>query len=217
MSAITLTAEEKDLATSLRSTIVFIRNEIANRNRNLRSQIEEMGQIAHRLHVSLSNRGIPPKHRKHMLDNRGTSADDPAFYNHVHPAEDLLKFIGDTTSNNDPPDRTIGHEFIVNIHSQRWGHEDTYELVRTVEGWTVHFMSSGGECNERGEPHLYDALDHDGITYPSSLPDYLAEVWRRAASEGLSAEEVQAALDQLAAWVSSVEKSRPSDGLFKTY
>lgn len=43
-----------------------------------------------------------------MLENRGVPVEDIEFYNHIHPVDDLLKFIDDINANDDPEDTTIG-------------------------------------------------------------------------------------------------------------
>ena len=55
----------------------------------------EMAETAHELHMSLKDSGNEPKHHKYMLENRGVPVEDIEFYNHIHPVDDLLKFIDD--------------------------------------------------------------------------------------------------------------------------
>ena len=56
---------------------------------------------------------VKPKHRSIMIKNRRCKPDDPAFYNHIHPIEDLLAFMDNPHANDDPIDKTIGKEFIM--------------------------------------------------------------------------------------------------------
>lgn len=55
-----------------------------------------------------------------MLENRGVSVEDIEFYNHIHPVDDLLKFIDDVNANDDPEDTTIGKKFTLKIYTRRW-------------------------------------------------------------------------------------------------
>lgn len=159
---------------------------------------------------------VKPKHHKYMIENRECSPDDPEFYNHFHPVEDLLAFIDDPHANDDPEDQTIDHEFKFRVYSRRWGHYDTYTIKRTVEGWNISFMAEGAKSKEDGSPGLYKCLNHDSINYPEELPGYLEWLWRKAEERGLSHKEVQASLDALAEWVSNCEKTTPR-GIFREW
>lgn len=59
-----------------------------------------------------------------MLENRGVPVEDVEFYNHIHPVDDLLKFIDDVNANDDPEDTTIGeNEAIAGYHGATKGRE----------------------------------------------------------------------------------------------
>ena len=216
-----LTESEKTLHEQLRALTESVRiqgQELMKKGRRdgfeeINSKIGEMAKLAHHLHLALLKRdpSLEPRHHAYMIRNRGSSPRDPEFYDHFHPVEDLLKFIDDRDANDDPEDTTLGEEFTFEIYSQRWGHPDTYRLVRTPTGWNVHFISIGGPCDPRGEPYLYENLRHDSISYPSTLPDHLEELWRHASAEGggLTREQVQDRLDGLAKWVSETERNAP--------
>jgi hypothetical protein len=152
---------------------------------------------------------VKPKHHKYMIENRGVSPDDPEFYNHVHPIQDLLKYIKDPHANDDPEDQTIGHEFEMNVYSRRWGHTDRYRIKRTFNGWEVYFISIGGICNKKGQPFLFENLNHDGINYPEELPGYVEWLWYQAKELGLTHDQVQEAINQLTEWVNLCESNSP--------
>ena len=217
-----LLEHERVLRDGIRDHLDVIKRRIKSHDvsGDLRELIAEMGALAHELHESLRQRDseLEPRHHKYMVRNRGMQPRNPRFYEHVHPVEDLLKFIQDRDANVDPADQTIGVEFTFSVFSRRWGHDDTYQITRTAEGWEIHHMSIGGPCNKRGEPALYSNFRQDSINYPEALPGYLEYLWDEASDDGsgLSAEEVQAALDALAAWVSVTEKESPG-GLFRAY
>ena len=175
----------------------------------------EMGERAHQLHTKLKARGILPKHHAYMIRNRDLEPDHPEFYMHVHPIEDLLAFIENPHANDDPQDQTIGDKFDFRVYSRRWGHDDTYRLTRTASGWDIAHMAIGGPCDKGGRPFLFQNLDQDFIRYPVGLADSLEWLWEKAASEGLSHEQVQEALQQLADWVSETEKSGPNGGVWE--
>lgn len=216
---IDLKPHEKVLEEGVRTQLDVVKRRIQSHDvgGDLRELIAEMGAQAHELHESLRKRGLEPRHHRYMVRNRGMESRNPHFYEHVHPTEDLLKFIKDRDANADPVDQTVGTEFTFRVYSRRWGHDDTYRITRTADGWDVAHMAIR-PCNKRGEPALYAKFRQDSINYPEALPGYLEYLWDEASNEGsgLSAEDVQAALDALAAWVSETEKGSP-EGLFKAY
>lgn len=179
--------------------------------------LREMGQKAHELHIALKVRALEPKHHAYMLKNRELPADDEEFYMHVHPVEDLLRFIEDTSANDDPEDQTIGHEFTLSVYSRRWGHNDTYGLTRIETGWDVNLTHSG-PCDKAGRPFLYSNFDNDLVHYPAGIGGYLEWLWVRASEQGLSHEAVQEALDQLAEWINvTSHNAPPRDGVWESY
>ena len=177
------------------------------------NEIEQrMGKNARKLHMSLHFRGIEPRHHAYMIKNRELQPDDPKFYVHVHPVEDLLKFIEDDRANDDPVDQTIGHDFKFRVYSKRWGHDDTYTIQRTEDGWLLKEGIEKGPCDKTGHPFLFRLLDHDSIDYPHGLRDRMEWLWIKASVDGLSHEDLEVALQQLADWVSLTVREKPSGG-----
>ncbi|MEI6072011.1 MAG: hypothetical protein WCS31_09480 [Verrucomicrobiae bacterium] len=179
--------------------------------------IMEAGERAHRLHMALKERGHEPRHHGYMIKNRELQPDDPDFYMHFHPLEDLLKFLDDEHANDDPLDQTLGKEFTFRVFSRRWGHEDDYNINRNADGWTVTHAMIGGLCDKGGRPFLFENLRHDLIQYPEGLDGWLEWLWNRAASQGLTFEQVQEGLQQLADWVSDTERNAPGGGIWEGY
>ena len=112
-----------------------------------------------------------------MIENRGMQPDDPDFYLHFHPIQDLLKFLDDEHANDDPRDQTIGAEFSFRVFTRRWGHDDTYKVIRTKDGWDISHIAIGGPCDksgkhqERGHPRRgvggeWPARGHAGAQKP---------------------------------------------------
>lgn len=179
--------------------------------------IEEMGKDAHELHILLKKRGYEPKHHAYMIKNREAQPEDPKFYMHIHPVEDLLAYIEDTHANDDFQDQTVGQEFEFRVYSRRWGREDTYKIKRTEGGWDLLPPSRGGPCDKGGQPFLFEKLRQDQIQYPNDLDSWLERLWDQAATKGLSREEVQQALKELADWINSIEKNTPSGLVWESY
>lgn len=211
-----LTPKEQEMRTYIEKRVskasdAFAKGDLGD---DLDRWILEAGQKAHELHIALKKRGLEPKHHAYMVDNRGMPADHRNFYLHFHPLEDLLKFLEDPHANDDPVDQTIGDQFTFAVYSRRWGHSDHYRLTRTETGWQVGFKMIGGPCDKGGRPFLFENFRQDNIQHPSDLPGWLEWLWEQAKDQGLSHEQVQAALQQLADWVSTVEKSSPDGGVW---
>jgi hypothetical protein len=185
--------------------------------RDLDKWILEAGEKAHELHLSLKARGHEPKHHAYMIENREMPADHPDFYMHFHPLEDLLKFLNDPHANDDPEDQTLGVEFKFSVYSKRWGRDDTYRITRTEVGWDVRHIMIGGPCDKEGRPFLFENFRQDHIQHPSGLGGWLEWLWDQASEQGLSHEAVQQALQELADWVSTVERSRPTGDVWFGY
>ncbi|MCK4606819.1 MAG: hypothetical protein KAU35_05940 [candidate division Zixibacteria bacterium] len=181
---------------------------------DIRTLIQEMGKMAHQLHMALKGRGHKPNHHKYMIKNRDMPSDDPEFYMHVHPVEDLLAFIKDPHANDDPEDQTIGHEFTFVWFSKRRNRSETNKLTRTETGWDI-LATLRGPCNKAGRPFLYSNFTNDMIHYPAELEGYLEWLWVQASEQGLPHEVVQEALEQLANWVEATSHSAPSGGVWE--
>lgn len=171
-----------------------------------------MGQVGHQLHMSLSPH---PKHHAYMIENRRMPTTDPRFYEHYHPCQDLLAYLEDPSANDDPIDHTMGDSFDLKVWSNRFGHYDKYLLTRNQDGWEVQFMSHQGQGDKGGEPALQHALTHDSISYPRTLDSKMSTIWEQAKNLGLTHDEVQDAINQVAHWISETERNEPTDGIFQ--
>lgn len=177
--------------------------------------LKKAAELAHQLHKSLTDRGIEVKHHGYMLKNRGVPPENPKFYQHYHPIEDLLAFLEDPSANDDPEDKTLGVEFDFKVYSRRWDREDRYKLTRNAGGWYVEFHGIKGQCNKQGWPYLYRNFDQDYIQYPEGFGRRLESLWRRAADDGLTKEQVQQGLSDLADWINVTEKNVPHTGIWE--
>jgi len=214
MSAIKLSKEQQNSRNRIEKILVQLKEDTQTNNLpDVESQalFDEMASISHQLHMSLNP---SPTHHESMIKNRGMKADNPQFYRHIHPTEDLLNYLDDSAANDDPIDVTIGDEFYMSIHSNRWGHRDRYTLIRTPSGWDASFMSYSGSGNQEAEPIITGIMTQDSISYPRNIGSYMYSIWNRAKNEGLSHQEVQQLLDQLADWISLCEESAPRQILY---
>jgi len=205
--------EVQDLKKELKSIFDLVLEKVMNSKFNIKVQEDKKNwDLMCTKAVELHKIAKPtPRHHKYMIKNRGVEPDNPSFYNHIHPIEDLLKFIDDPTANDDPEDQTIDHVFDLTVFSRRWGHDDTYKLKRTKRGWHVSYIAIAGGCDKRGNPYLYKNLNQDSINYPKDLPGYLEWLWDQSEEKGLSHQEVQEALNKLGKWISVCEQNSPDD------
>lgn len=209
-------AKKDDLRKEIEEKLKQVKDLISNNKWNIKGEEcsklwDEMVSKAVELHKI-----VKPKHHKYMIENRGYKPDDPEFYNHIHPIEDLLAYMDDPHANDDPEDQTLDHEFQLRVYSRRWGHDDIYSIKRISDGWFVSHLAINGKCDKKGEPVLFKNLNQDYINSPKKLGDYMERLWTSAAEKGLSHQEVQEALDLLGEWVTNCEKSTPK-GIFQGY
>lgn len=214
--SIQLQPAEEDLRLKIEKRVKLARKAFSESRlgEDVQKVILEGGELAHKLHMLLKDRGLEPKHHGYMIRNRELQPDDPEFYMHFHPLEDLLKFIENPDANDDPKDQTIGEEFEFRFFNRRWGHDDTYRITRTEVGWAVRHIAIGGACDKGGHPYLFENLDQDFVAYPSKLDWRLEWLWDQAEKQGLSKNDVQQALQELAEWVSTTENSAPTAGVW---
>lgn len=217
-NAISLSEEQKKLKEKLeklnKRAWDIISNHISSQT-EINKVFHNMAKTAHDLHMSLKESGCEPKHHRYMIENRGVPVEDIEFYNHVHPVDDLLKFIDDVNANDDPEDTTIGKEFELKIYTRRWGHYDTYKVIRTEDGWEVKglMIANSGKCDKSCSPYLFNNLKHDTVCYPHQIGEFMEYLWDKAA-EGLTEDEVRECFEMLSEWISSCEMNTPR-GIFE--
>ena len=104
------------------------------------------------------------------------------------------------------------------VYTRRWGHEDRYTIKRTIDGWYCGHMSINGKCKKNGEGGLFDNLDHDAVFYPQEGVEYAMQKLWEAADEGeIDFQEMEKRLQEIADWISTVEKSIDSQPEWVNY
>ena len=202
-----LNEQQQQLRQSIEENLEIVNQAIHGRpHENHDEAFRKMAEAAHELHMSLTPH---PKHRGYMIENRELEADHPEFYAHVHPVEDLLAYLDDTSANDDPVDSTLGAEFYMDIYSRRWSGKDRYTLIRNADGWHVSHLSYEGQAGKNALEVLEPSLMHDSISYPRNLGSVIEDVWEQAADSGLSHEEVQNMLTEVAEWINAAEQNYP--------
>lgn len=180
-------------------------------------ELGALRDLAIRLHQSLKAHGHEPRHHAYMVHNRGVQPDHPDFYLHIHPIRDLIEFTMNPRANDDPEDQTLGHDFELPIFSRRWKHEDPYRLTRTKSGWDLGTLSvaRSGKCDKSARPHFFVSLEHDSVQYPVGTGDWFQWLWDRASQKGLSHDDVQQALNDIARWINETERHAPCTGVWE--
>ncbi len=87
--------------------------------------------------------------------------------------------------------------------------EDTYYFEWQNDGWHIGHIAISGPCEPNGTPFLYTNFHHDGVSYPSTIGDFLDWLWRQIRDEEVQSNQAQTLLQELADWVSACEHAEP--------
>lgn len=152
-----------------------------------------------------------PIYEEQTIINRQCTPEEDLleYYNHYHTLEDLYKVIkGEKIDlNNKNGDITLNKPFKFEIYTNRWNHYDTYIFERTMYGWEIFYFDTY-KCLKNGENGLFTLLNHDYVFYPKEGVAYaLEKLWEKADNGELSIENLQVKLQEVAEWISDVERS----------
>lgn len=153
-----------------------------------------------------------PIYSEQMIINRGIIPEEniEEYYNHYHAIQDLyFEIVGRGIDyKNIGGDCNLDKEFTVNIYTSRWGHDDMYEIKRTVEGWHLSFLSYTGNFDKNGEGMFFEALNHDSVFFPKDAVGYaLNTLWDEADSTSMDSEELKYKFLQIINWINEIEKA----------
>lgn len=96
------------------------------------------------------------------------------------------------------------------VYSNRWGHQDRYQIEFTPEGWIINHKSINGPCNPSGEQALFMNLEQDHISYPVDVGSFLEHLWQEIKDGSIqNPEEIQTKLCEIGEWISICERSIP--------
>ena len=209
MAVVELDEQQQQLRRVIEENLRIARNFQSQSSEITQQAFQQMKTAAHELHMQLEPK---PTHHRYMIENRGMQSDHPEFYNHIHPVEDLLTYLDDTSANDDPIDHTLGDVFEFRLYSNRYGHYDNYQLTRTIDGWHTSVLSYNGEDRLEEEMNvLYSAMRHDSISFPRNVDSYMTSIWTTARDQGLEHDQVQELLNRVAHWISETEINAPTD------
>jgi len=155
--------------------------------------------------------GMLPIISKWLMINSGRFPENDIinFYDHYDMLTALLNEIrGRGKTMETKGDDTLNKEMPFSVYTRRWGHSDVYQIERTIDGWEVHHIAINGKCAKDGEGALINNLHHDCIFFPEDgVKCALTNLWDDAEAGNLTLEELQKRLQQIADWISSVEKA----------
>ena len=173
------------------------------RYEKIEKRLMEIIPVLHWGHLPILN--------KYLLHNRG-----------INPEEDSLKFYcdfdcmkaildeieGRSQIMSIKSDDTIGKKITFEVYTRRWGHSDIYRMQRTIDGWLCNHMAINGKCEKSGEGALFNNLNHNCVFYPEEAVMFAMEkLWETADEGEIDLVELQNRLQQIADWISSVEKA----------
>lgn len=169
--------------------------------------IQEGIQLAKKLHWKYL-----PIYDEQTMKNRGCLPEDniDEYYNHYHTIEDLYeetigKEIKFDLLNGD---ETLNKEVDFKVYTVRWNSYDTYRVKRTIYGWEVRYLSILPKTLKDGTGGLFDNLRHDSVFFPEEGVAYAMEqIWDLADSGKLSFNEMKEKLEEVAVWISDVERN----------
>lgn len=155
--------------------------------------------------------GMLPILSKWLMINSGKLPENDVimFYDHYDMLTALLKEIrGRGQIMENKGDETLSKEMNFSVYTRRWGHKDVYRIERTIDGWETRHIAINGKCTKNGEGALMINLHHDSVFFPEEGVKYaLSDLWELAEDGKLTLEDLQQKLQQIADWISSVEKA----------
>lgn len=187
--------------------------ECENEENWMRFDAEKLNEIYDELKsvIPILHWGALPIIDKWLMINGGRLPEDDLidFYNHYHTLTALYKELkGEGKCMSTIGDDTLDKEMTFSVYSRRWGHKDNYRIKRTVNGWYVSHIAINGECDKDGSNILFANLKQDYIFYPEdAIKHAMEKLWEEADEGELDLEELQERLQQVADWITALEKT----------
>lgn len=155
--------------------------------------------------------GLLPIFPEYLIENSETIPENRIleFYYHYHMLTALLEEVkGKGVNLSMKGDLNLNKPLTFSVYSRRWGQTDTYYMERTIDGWNVRHISINGRCEKNGEGTLFANLRHDSIFFPKEgVMNALESLWDLADENEMSVAELQEKLQQIANWISTMEKT----------
>ncbi|AJD91992.1 hypothetical protein JMA_26750 [Jeotgalibacillus malaysiensis] len=186
-----------------------------NKNEDLQLLLHDGALLAEKIHwISL------PIFKEVYMSNAGMLPEEnlEEYYFHFHTIEDLYREITNDVKKvhwkSVQGDINLNKKMKMKIYTNRWGRHDYYTVQRTIEGWIISFLTfQNVKCKVNGESldtdtGFYEILRHDSVQYPKDGVRYALEtLWEEADSTEMSKEVLEKKLNEIAVWISEVEKA----------
>ena len=190
------------------------------RNRYKNFYSEEYRDILKKIEciLPLLHWGNMPIFNKYLLFNRrlDPEVDTIKFYDNIDCLNALLTEIkkeGIILSNKS--DLSLNREMKFIVYTRRYAHEEIYIIKRTFDGWLIN---SNGICEKNGTGALFDSFEHDGVFFPEEgVKSALNKLWDDADEGVIDYEVLSIRLQEVADWISSVEKAVGTQPLWVNY
>lgn len=162
-------------------------------------------------HLEILHWGELPEFDDQMIINRDILPESniKEYYNHYHSLEDLFELLTGTHKSfkSFKGDINLNKKLTFKVFSRRWDHEDFYSIERRIDGWYVSHISINGLAKKDGTGSLLMNLKQDSIQFPEEGVKYAFEtLWNMADETEMSVDELQNKLQEIADWISAVEK-----------
>lgn len=174
---------------------------------NYNALINKSKEIAKELHWKYL-----PIYDETIMENREKTPEEDldVYYDHYHTIEDLYENIYnkkvDLKSKNG--DISLEKEMNFKVYTARWNGYDNYRVKRTWYGWHVSHIAINGPSIKDGNGALFTNLKHDSIFYPENGVKFSLDIlWEDADNGEINFEELQNRLQEVADWISDVEKN----------
>lgn len=176
-------------------------------NKTYDNNIKQTIKLAEKLHYIYM-----PIYSEQMIINRDCLPEEKIeeYYDHFHAIEDLYYEVNNQGKDwrSIEGDINLDKDMDFRVYTARWGHEDTYRIKRTYKGWYVSHISINGESEKNGAGQIENNLEHDSVCYPKEGVEYAFEtLWEEADTTSMSINELQNRIQNIADWISEVEKA----------
>lgn len=174
-----------------------------SRLHEIEKSVQELLPVLHWGHLPIFN--------KYLLFNREVDPEQSLieFYDHYDCLKAMLDEIrGKGMNMQIESDDTLEKNLEFEVYTRRWGHSDRYRMKRTIDGWYCGHIAINGACRKDGDGALLTNLHHDSVFFPEEAVKYAMQQLWEAADEGeIGLKELQNRLQQVADWISHVEKA----------
>lgn len=153
---------------------------------------------------------LPIYKEKYMEARRALPEEDIiAYYDDIYTFKDLVNWIEEeaTWKPTFKGDCNLDQDMNFSVYSRRWGHRDSYRIKRTISGWDIRAIAINGPSEKDGTGMIMENLNHDSIFYPEqSIKNAFKYLWEMADEREMTVEELAAKLQNIADWISEIEK-----------